>query len=223
MKNLPIYDVLDEIKTTLTKNSKLIVEAPPGAGKSTVLPISLLDELWLEDKMIIMLEPRRVAARMVATQMAKLLGEEVGQRVGYQVKMESCYSKQTKLLVVTEAILVRKLQSDQALEDVVMVIFDEFHERSIHTDLSLALCLQVQELLRDDLKLLIMSATLDSRELKNLLGDVPVVTSQGKIYDVENIYLETNIKQPDYKSINTLLLNTTLKAIKEDEGDILVF
>lgn len=223
MKNLPIYDVLDEIKTTLTKNSKLIVEAPPGAGKSTVLPISLLDELWLEDKMIIMLEPRRVAARMVATQMAKLLGEEVGQRVGYQVKMESCYSKQTKLLVVTEAILVRKLQSDQALEDVAMVIFDEFHERSIHTDLSLALCLQVQELLRPDLKLLIMSATLDSRELKNLLGDVPVVTSQGKIYDVENIYLETNIKQPDYKSINTLLLNTTLKAIKEDEGDILVF
>ena len=223
MKNLPIYDVLDEIKTTLNSNSKLIVEAPPGAGKSTVLPISLLDELWLEDKMIIMLEPRRVAARMVATQMAKLLGEEVGQRVGYQVKMESCYSKQTKLLVVTEAILVRKLQSDQALEDVAMVIFDEFHERSIHTDLSLALCLQVQELLRPDLKLLIMSATLDSRELKNLLGDVPVVTSQGKNYDVENIYLEANIKQPDYKSINTLLLNTTLKTIKEDEGDILVF
>ena len=223
MKNLPIYDVLDEIKTTLTKSSKLIVEAPTGAGKSTLLPISLLNELWLEDKMIIMLEPRRVAARMVATQMAKLLGEEVGQRVGYQVKMESCYSKQTKLLVVTEAILVRKLQSDQALEDVAMVIFDEFHERSIHTDLSLALCLQVQELLRPDLKLLIMSATLDSRELKNLLGDVPVVTSQGKIYDVENIYLEANIKQPDYKSINTLLLNTTLKAIKEDEGDILVF
>ena len=223
MKNLPIYDVLDEIKTTLNSNSKLIVEAPPGAGKSTVLPISLLDELWLEDKMIIMLEPRRVAARMVATQMAKLLGEEVGQRVGYQVKMESCYSKQTKLLVVTEAILVRKLQSDQALEDVAMVIFDEFHERSIHTDLSLALCLQVQELLRPDLKLLIMSATLDSRELKNLLGDVPVVTSQGKIYDVENVYLEANIKQPDIKSINILLLNTTLKAIKEDEGDILVF
>ena len=223
MKNLPIYDVLDEIKTTLNSNSKLIVEAPPGAGKSTVLPISLLDELWLEDKMIIMLEPRRVAARMVATQMAKLLGEEVGQKVGYQVKMESCYSKQTKLLVVTEAILVRKLQSDQALEDVAMVIFDEFHERSIHTDLSLALCLQVQELLRPDLKLLIMSATLDSRELKNLLGDVPVVTSQGKIYDVENVYLEANIKQPDIKSINILLLNTTLKAIKEDEGDILVF
>ena len=223
MKKLPIHDVLEDIKTTLNTNSTLILEAPPGAGKSTVVPISLLSQPWLEDKIIIMLEPRRVAARMVAVQMAKLLGEEVGQSVGYQVKMDSCYSKNTKLLVVTEAILVRKLQNDQALEDVAMVIFDEFHERSIHTDLSLALCVQVQELLRADLKLLIMSATLDSRELTNLLGDVPVITSKGKIYDVENIYLETNIKQPDSKSINTLLLNTTLKAIKEDDGDILVF
>ena len=223
MKKLPIHDVLEDIKTTLNTNSTLILEAPPGAGKSTVVPISLLSQPWLEDKIIIMLEPRRVAARMVAVQMAKLLGEEVGQSVGYQVKMDSCYSKNTKLLVVTEAILVRKLQNDQALEDVAMVIFDEFHERSIHTDLSLALCVQVQEFLRDDLKLLIMSATLDSLELTNLLGDVPVITSKGKIYDVENIYLETNIKQPDSKNINTLLLNTTLKAIKEDDGDILVF
>lgn len=214
MKKLPINDVLDHIKTTLNNESTLILEAPPGAGKSTVVPISLLNETWLENKIIIMLEPRRVAARMVAVQMAKLLGEEVGQSVGYQVKMDSCYSKNTKLLVVTEAILVRKLQSDQALEDVAMVIFDEFH---------LSLCVQVQELLRADLKLLIMSATLDSGELRNLLGEVPVITSKGKIYDVENIYLETNIKQPDSKSINTLLLNTTEKAIKEDEGDILVF
>lgn len=223
MKNLPIYDVLEDIKITVKNKSTLILEAPPGAGKSTIVPISLLNESWLENKIIIMLEPRRVAARMVAVQMAKLLGEEVGQSVGYQVKMESCYSKQTKLLVVTEAILVRKLQSDQALEDVAMVIFDEFHERSIHTDLSLALCLQVQELLRDDLKLLIMSATLDSQKLTNFLGDVPVISSKGKIYDVENIYLGTNIKQPDSKSINTLLLNSTLKTVKEDEGDILVF
>ena len=224
MKKLPIHEVLDDIKTTLSNKSTLILEAPPGAGKSTVVPISLLDENWLNDKLIIMLEPRRVAARMVAQQMAKLLGEEVGQSVGYQVKMESCYSKNTKLLVVTEAILVRKLQSDQALEDVALVIFDEFHERSIHTDLSLALSLQVQELLRDDLKLLIMSATLNSKELKTLLGDeVPLISSKGKSYNVENIYLEANIKQPDSKSINTLLLNTILKAIKEDEGDILVF
>lgn len=223
MKNLPIYEVLDEIKNTLDTNSTLILEAPPGAGKSTVVPISLLKESWLEDRIIIMLEPRRVAARMVALQMARLLGEEVGQSVGYQVKMESCFSKETKLLVVTEAILVRKLQSDQALEDVAMIIFDEFHERSIHTDLSLALSLQVQELLREDLKLLIMSATLNSSALKTLLGEVPVISSKGRSYEVEEVFLEANIKQPDFKSINTLLLNTVLKAIKEDEGDILVF
>jgi len=222
--NLPIYDVLDDIKRTLNQNSTLILQAPPGAGKSTVVPISLLKESWLEDRMIIMLEPRRVAARMVAQQMAKLLGEEVGQTVGYQVRMDSCKSKQTKLLVVTEAILVRKLQSDQALEDVGLIIFDEFHERSIHTDLSLALSLQVQELLREDLKLLIMSATLNSKELTKLLGeDVPVVSSKGKSYEVEKMFLDANIKQPDFKTINTVLLNTVQKAVNEDEGDILVF
>ncbi len=223
MKNLPIYEVLSDIKNTLNTNSTLILEAPPGAGKSTVVPISLLKEFWLKDKIIIMLEPRRVAARMVARQMAKLLGEELGQTIGYQVKMESFKSAQTKLLIVTEAILVRKLQSDQALENVAMIIFDEFHERSIHTDLSLALSLQVQELLRDDLKLLIMSATLNSKELVNLLGKVPVICSKGKIYDVENIYLKESIKQPDFKTINRLLCDTTLKALEENNGDILVF
>ncbi|RXK14085.1 ATP-dependent helicase HrpB [Halarcobacter mediterraneus] len=224
MKSLPINDVLDDIKQTLNQNSTLILQAPPGAGKSTVVPISLLKESWAEDKIIIMLEPRRVAARMVAQQMAKLLGEEVGQTVGYQVRMDSCKSKQTKLLLVTEAILVRKLQSDPALEDVGLIIFDEFHERSIHTDLSLALSLQVQELLREDLKLLIMSATLNSKELTKLLGDdVPVVSSKGKSYEVEEFFLDENIKQPDYKTISTVLLNTILKAVNEDEGDILVF
>lgn len=224
MQDLPIYDVLDNIKQTLNQNSTLILQAPPGAGKSTVVPISLLKESWLENRMIIMLEPRRVAARMVAQQMARLLGEEVGQTVGYQVRMDSCKSKQTKLLVVTEAILVRNLQSDPALEDVGLIIFDEFHERSIHTDLSLALSLQVQELLREDLKLLIMSATLNSKELTKLLGnDVPVVSSKGKSYEVEEFFLDANIKQPDYKTINIVLLNTILKAVNEDEGDILVF
>lgn len=223
MKNLPIHDVLDDIKRTLNHKSTLILQAPPGAGKSTVVPISLLNEDWLGDKIIIMLEPRRVAARMVAQQMARLIGEDVGQTVGYQVKMESCFSKKTKLLVVTEAILVRKLQSDQSLDNVALIIFDEFHERSIHTDLSLALSIQVQELLRDDLKLLIMSATLNSKELTKLLGNVPVITSEGRTYDVQSIYLPSNIKQPDIKSINNVLLNTTLQAVKEEEGDILVF
>ena len=223
MKNLPIYELINDIKNTLNTKTTLILQAPPGAGKSTLVPISLLKESWLGDKIIIMLEPRRVAARMLAKQMSKLLGEVVGQSVGYQVKMEKCYSKNTKILIVTEAILVRKLQSDQALENVAMVIFDEFHERSIHTDLSLALSLQVQELLRDDLKLLIMSATLDSKELINILGDVPVLTSEGKNFSVENIYLDENIKQPDIKNLSLVLLHTIEKAIKSDNGDILVF
>jgi ATP-dependent helicase HrpB len=223
MKILPIHEVLDDVKNVLKAHSTLILQAPPGAGKSTVVPISLLDESWLKDKIIIMLEPRRVAARMVATQMSRLLGEEVGQSVGYQVKMNSCYTNKTKILVVTEAILVRRLQANQTLDDVAMVIFDEFHERSIHTDLSLALSLQVQELLRDDLKILIMSATLNSEEISKLLGDVPVITSKGKNYEVETTYLDIKTKQPDFKAINSVLLNTTLKATKENDGDILIF
>ena len=223
MINLPIHEVLEDLKSSLKTNSTLILQAPPGAGKSTVVPISLLGEAWLGDKIIIMLEPRRVAARMVATQMAKLLGEELGKSVGYQVKMDSRYTKDTKILIVTEAILVRKLQNNQTLDTVAMVIFDEFHERSIHTDLSLALSLQVQELLRDDLKILIMSATLNSNEISSLLGKVPVITSKGKMYDVQNIYLDIKTKQPDARSLNSLLLNTTLKAVKENDGDILVF
>jgi ATP-dependent helicase HrpB len=223
MKKLPIYEVLEDLKSSLQTSSTLILQAPPGAGKSTAVPISLLDEAWLGDKIIIMLEPRRVATRNVATQMAKLLGEELGQRVGYQVKMDSKFSKETKILVLTEAILVRKLQSNQTLDGVAMIIFDEFHERSIHTDLSLALSLQVQELLRDDLKILIMSATLNADILSTLLGRVPIITSKGKMYDVQNIYLDIKTKQPDFRSLNSVLLNTTLQAIKENDGDILVF
>jgi ATP-dependent helicase HrpB len=224
MQDLPIYEVLPRIKQTLSEKNTLILEAPPGAGKSTVVPISLLDEPWLDDKIIIMLEPRRVAARMVASQMARLLGEKVGQRVGYQIKMESCVSDKTKILVVTEAILVRMLQSDQSLENVAMVIFDEFHERSIHTDLSLALSLQVQELLRDDLKLLIMSATLNSDELVQMLGkNTPVITSKGRVFEIENIYLSKRLKQPDFRTINKYLTDIVLNAYKNDGGDILVF
>ncbi|WP_434657599.1 helicase-related protein [Sulfurimonas sp. NW9] len=223
MINLPIHDVLEDVKKSLQNNNRLVLQAPPGAGKSTVVPISLLDEAWLGNKMIIMLEPRRVAARMVASQMAKLLGEPLGERVGYQIKMDSVYSKNTKILVVTEAVLVRKLQSNQTLDDVVMIVFDEFHERSIHTDLSLALSLQVQELLRDELKILIMSATLNANEISSLLSDVPVITSKGKRYDVQNIYLDIKTKQPDARSLNALLLKTTLQALKKHTGDILVF
>jgi len=223
MINLPINVVIPKIRKTLENNNRLILEAPAGAGKSTMVPISLLDELWLKDKIIIMLEPRRVAARAVAFQMAKLLGQKIGQTVGYQVKMDSCFSKDTKILVVTEGILTRKLQSDQALENVAMIIFDEFHERSIHTDLSLALSLQSQELLRDDLKILLMSATLNSSKIASLLGNVEVIKSKGRMFNIEDIYLKEDIKHPTQEALNDILLSLILKSIKEDEGDILVF
>lgn len=223
ISNFPINEVIPNIKEVLTNNSKLIIEAPAGAGKSTIVPISLLNEAWLEDKKIILLEPRRVAARSVATQMAKLLGEELGKTVGYQIKMESCFSKDTKVLVVTEGILTRKLQSDQALEDVACIIFDEFHERSIHTDLGLALSLQCQEMLRDDLKIVLMSATLNSQKLENLLEDVSIIKSQGRMFDVEEIYLPENIRHPNKDEINSLLCTNILNSLEKDEGDILVF
>lgn len=223
MDKLPIYDLIDKIKTSLQNNNTLVLQAPPGAGKSTVVPIGLLNESWLEDGVIIMLEPRRVAARAVAQRMADLLKEKVGNSVGYIVKNDSCRSKDTKILVVTEAILVRMLQDDQSLEGVNAVIFDEFHERSINTDLSLALCLEVQQLLRDDLKLLIMSATLNSQELLTLLGDITVLTSKGRLFEVEDIYLSKDKKQPDYKTINDTLVETILYSLKNDSGDILVF
>ncbi|MDQ7067788.1 MAG: ATP-dependent helicase HrpB [Sulfurimonas sp.] len=223
MQSLPIDAVLTDVQEKLRQNSTLILQAPPGAGKSTRVPLALMNESYLDGKIIIMLEPRRVAARMVATQMARLLGEELGQSVGYQVKMDSVQTKKTKVLVVTEAILVRMLQADEMLERVGMIIFDEFHERSIHSDLSLALTLQVQELLREDLKILIMSATLNASALTSLLGDVPVVTSEGKSYDVEMHYLDIKTPAPNLKTMNRELLKTLQHSLKEDEGDILVF
>ncbi len=159
---------------------------------------------------------------MVASQMAKSLNETVGQTVGYQIKMDIKKSSKTKILVVTEAILVRMIQSDQELSNVALIIFDEFHERSIHTDLSLALSLQSQDFLRDDLKILIMSATLNAKHIKTITGDIPVVSSQGRIYDIENIYLPKSIKQPDSKTIYSILIDTIYTALSDD-GDILIF
>ena len=223
MQKLPIDDVLEDLRNRLKHNKKLILQAPPGAGKSTRVPLALMNEPYLKDKIIILLEPRRVAARMVASQMANLLGEKLGESIGYQVKMDSVQSAQTKVLVVTEAILVRMLQADETLERVGLVIFDEFHERSIHSDLSLALTLEVQELLRDDLKLLIMSATLETTKLNELLGDAPLIKSEGKSYDVEMHYLDVKTQAPSPKNINKELEKIVLQALKNDEGDLLVF
>jgi ATP-dependent helicase HrpB len=216
---LPIYDVLDAIKEALVEQTVLILQAPPGAGKSTVLPLELLQENWLGDQKIILLEPRRIAARAVAARLAASLHEEVGETVGYRVRFETKVSKQTKIEIVTEGILTRMLQNDGALEGVGLVIFDEFHERSLHADLALALCRESQQILRPDLRMLIMSATLDGAGLASLLGQAPVVTSAGRQFPVTHTYLEQDEHMPLYKR----MCLTIRKALAEQAGDILVF
>jgi ATP-dependent helicase HrpB len=222
MNTLPITQVIPEVKEKLQNLTRLILQAPPGAGKTTALPLALLDEPWLEDKKIIMLEPRRLAVRATASRMAEVLGEKVGQRVGYQIKMDSKQSKETKILIVTEGILTRKLQNDPALEDVALIIFDEFHERSIHADLSLALSLESQELLRDDLKILVMSATLNTNALSKMLG-APIIESKGRAYPVERFYLDPSTLQPSKKELPHLVHRRVVKLLREEEGNILVF
>ena len=179
MPKLPIDDVLAEIKATLGRHNRMVLQAPPGAGKTTAVPIALLGQPWLKDRQIIMLEPRRLAARNAAARIAFLLDEKVGETVGYQIRQDSCFSQRTKILVVTEGILTRRIQADPELSSAALVIFDEFHERSLHADLSLALCLQSQQILRDDLKLLVMSATLNSGAISALLEDAPLIQSEG--------------------------------------------
>jgi len=222
MQSLPIHHVLPEVKSKLINHSKLVLQAPPGAGKTTALPLALLDQPWLKGKKIIMLEPRRLAVRATASRMAEMLGEKVGQRIGYQVKMESVQSKETQILIVTEGILTRKLQHDPALEGVALVIFDEFHERSIHADLSLALTLETQSILREDLKVLVMSATLNTKALIKLL-DAPLIESQGRAYPVERFYLDPLTSQPTKKELPSYVAKRIVKLLKDDEGNILVF
>ena len=214
----PVEEVVPQVRELLALNRIVVLQAPPGAGKSTILPLRLLDEPWLHGRKIIMLEPRRLATRSVALRMASLLDEDAGKTIGYRVRFESVVSSQTRCEVVTEGILTRMIQSDNALEEVGLVIFDEFHERSIHADLALALCNQVQQVLRDDLRILIMSATLDSERIAEVLR-APVITTTGKQYPVSFKYLPVDKGVPLAISVH----RTIRKALAEEQGDILVF
>lgn len=194
------------------------MNAPPGAGKSTLLPLTLLNEPWLAGKKIIMLEPRRLAAKTIAARMAQLWGDEPGQTIGYRIRFENRVSAHTRLEVVTEGILTRMLHSDNALEGVGLVIFDEFHERSIHADVALALCREAQQILRPDLRIMVMSATLNMPQLTALLK-APVAVSDGKQYPVEIIYSGPT----DMTMLPELTARQVLQATRENEGDTLVF
>ena len=216
---LPIYEIIPKLKLELCRSNNIVLQAPPGAGKTTVVPLELLSESWLSDKKIIMLEPRRLAARSAARRMAQSLGEEVGDTVGYRVRMDTKISNKTRIEVVTEGVLIRKIQSDPELSDVGLIIFDEFHERSIEADLGLALSLDIQEGLRDDLKILVMSATLDGEKVSRLMDDAPILTSEGRSFDVEHRYI--NLKPTSH--IEQEIASTILRAIEEEQGSILVF
>ena len=228
----PIFEILEELKVKLKPSSIIILQAPPGAGKSTILPLELLNEPWLNNKRIIMLEPRRLAAKSVATRMSQLLDDEVGCKVGYRVRFESRISDKTKLEVVTEGILTRMIQDDNALEEYGLVIFDEFHERSLNADLALALCTQVQQLLRPDLKILIMSATLNGEKISKQLNKAPIITSKGKQYPVEFRHVVPEPNKPIAMQMTSVLkkvIRENVRAavppsgIREPSADILVF
>ena len=218
MSTLPIEPVLPELFAALKAAGTAVLQAPPGAGKTTRVPLALLDEPWLEGR-IIMLEPRRLAARAAARFMARALGEDVGRTVGYRVRHDTKVSAGTRIEVVTEGVLTRMLQTDPALESAALVIFDEFHERSLHADLGLALTLQARALLRPSLRLLVMSATLDGQRVSELLGDAPIVSSRGLSHPVETQYLNQKVDG----HIEPAVTHAVLRALKEFTGDILAF
>lgn len=218
----PIDAVLPQLLGTLRHHSNAVLQAPPGAGKTTRVPLALLDEAWLQGGRIIMLEPRRLAARNAAHFMAASLGEPVGGQVGYRVRLDSQVGPETRIEVVTEGILTRMLQDDPTLEGVGLVIFDEFHERSLQADLGLALCLESQAALRPDLKLLVMSATLDGAATARALGDAPVISSAGRSHPVALNYRPL----PARASRQQLLQHVcavTLEALDQEDGSALVF
>lgn len=216
--DLPVKDVIPQIQEELSVDATLIVKAPPGAGKSTLLPLALMDEPWLAGKKILMLEPRRLAAKTIANRMSDLLGEQVGVAVGYRIRFETKVSDQTKIEVLTEGILTRMIHDDNALENVGLVIFDEFHERSIHADVAMALCREAQQVLRPDLRILVMSATLDMPELSKVLQS-KVIESLGRQYPVDIHYVGDN----DIRLLPELVARTVKQAIDKHEGDVLVF
>ncbi|URM29689.1 ATP-dependent helicase HrpB [Pseudomonas frederiksbergensis] len=222
MISLPIDEVLPALREALATRHEAVLEAPPGAGKTTRVPLALLNESWLAGQTILMLEPRRLAARAAAERLASELGEKVGETVGYRIRLDSKVGPNTRIEVVTEGILTRRLQDDPALEGVGLLIFDEFHERSLDADLALALSLNGRELFRDDqpLKILLMSATLEGERLAGLLDDAPILRSEGRMYPVAMRWGRPF--QPG-EFIEPRVVQTILDALNDETGSLLVF
>lgn len=232
-ETLPVGRVIPDIILALADKKRALLQAPPGAGKTTYVPLALLAQPWLGGKKILMLEPRRLAAKACAAHMAGMLGESLGQTVGYQIRMERCIYPSTRVEVITEGILTRRLQTDPSLAGVGLVIFDEFHERHLHSDLGLALCLEA-ELFNEELRILIMSATMDMEALSLLMDNAPMIVSQGRVYPVTTHYLPPtaatvrrnpyqNLNQDRYQNVRSACLMAVKKSLAEESGDILVF
>jgi ATP-dependent helicase HrpB len=219
LPELPVTVVLADLATALERGNKAVLVAPPGAGKTTMVPLSLLDAGWREDGTIVLLEPRRLAARAAARRMASLLGEEPGGVVGYAMRMEKRVSERTRILVVTEGVLARMILDDPELPGIKAVIFDEFHERSLDGDFGLALALDVQGALRPDLRLLVMSATLDGARVAKLLDGAPVIESEGRAFPVDIRYRE----RPAGTPVEDAMAAAIRAALSEEGGSVLAF
>ncbi len=220
MATLPVDQQLPDLISTLASHTRCLLQAAPGAGKTTRVPPALLDQPWLQGRKIILLEPRRLAARSAARYMASQLNQRPGGTIGYRLRLDSACGPDTRIEVVTEGILTRMIQDDPALETVGCLIFDEYHERSLQADLGLALALESQQLFREDLRLLIMTATPDSERLQQLLGaGLPIISSEGRSFPVKTEYLGGELNRPD---IDTLV-SALLRAVAENDGSILCF
>ena len=215
---LPIDAVLPELTATLRRHNAAVLVAPPGAGKTTRVPLILAGEPWAEGRRILVLEPRRLAARAAAERMAKTLGEQVGETVGVRVRFDSKISRRTRIEVITEGVFTRQVLADPMLTGVAGVLFDEFHERSLDADLGLALARDAQQGLREDLRLLVMSATLDGARVAKLLGDAPVIAAQGRAFAVETRYLGR-----DARPIEPQVADAIVRAMRADTGSLLAF
>ena len=220
---LPIDDVLPTILQTLTTSTNVILHAPPGAGKTTKVPLGLLDASWLGQQRILMLEPRRLAARAAAERMAWTLKENTGETVGYRIRHESKTSSRTRIEVVTEGVLTRILQDDPELAQYGCIIFDEFHERNLHADTGLALCLESQEVLRQDLRLMVMSATLDCQEISTLMHNAPVIDCKGQSHPVVTTYFPRPAQEQQYITTEEHTARAICHALTQESGSILVF
>ncbi|MES9941572.1 MAG: ATP-dependent helicase HrpB [Candidatus Thiodiazotropha sp. 6PLUC2] len=220
MSDLPVKQVIPDLNRALESHRRAVLSAPPGSGKTTLVPLELLDSSWLNGGGILLLEPRRLAARAAASRMASLLGESVGERVGYSIRLERKVSRKTRIEVVTEGILTRRLQQNPELPGVGLVIFDEFHERNLHSDLSLALTLDAQQGLREDLHLLVMSATLDQKRISALMDDAPIVQALGRQFPVTCHYLE---QIPEKRKIAEQVAGAIVRACQCETGDVLAF